>query len=217
MGCMEFNEMMQAERTRQYAMNMRPVLNRAALFSDESANYRTPFEPEIGDRVTIKFRTWMDNVDDVFVICKSKKKSMTKAYKDGVFDYYTYTTDPLTEPVRYFFEIRTGNQKYFYNRLGVSKDLQEYNSFGIVPGFRTPDWAKGAIMYQIYTDRFCNGDLTNDVEDREYIYINEGVRRVRDWKRLPQPMDVRDFTAEISRESGTNWTICRIWAWRFCI
>ncbi len=48
-------------------------------------------------------------------------------------------------------------------------------------------------MYQIYTDRFCNGDTSNDVEDREYIYINEGVRRVRDWNRLPEPMDVRDF------------------------
>ena len=172
---------------------MRPVLNRKALFSDETANYRTPFEPEIGDRVTIKFRTWMDNVDYVFFICGSERKQMKKAYSKGVFDYYTYTTEPLAERIHYFFEVRTGNQKCFYNKLGVSKDLQEYNSFEIAPGFKTPDWAKGAIMYQIYTDRFCNGDTSNDVEDREYIYINEGVRRVRDWNRLPEPMDVRDF------------------------
>ncbi len=118
---------------------------------------------------------------------------MKKAYSKGVFDYYTYTTEPLAERIHYFFEVRTGNQKCFYNKLGVSKDLQEYNSFEIAPGFKTPDWAKGAIMYQIYTDRFCNGDTSNDVEDREYIYINEGVRRVRDWNRLPEPMDVRDF------------------------
>ncbi len=190
---MDMNKIAQTMRTREYAINMRPVLNRKALFSDETANYRIPFEPEIGDRVTIKFRTWMDNVDYVFFICGSEKKPMIKAYSKGVFDYYTYTTEPLTEPVRYFFEVWTGNQRCFYNSLGVSRDLQEYNSFEIAPGFCTPDWAKGAIMYQIYTDRFCNGDTSNDVEDREYIYINEGVRRIRDWNRLPEPMDVRDF------------------------
>ena len=190
---MDMNKIAQTMRTREYAINMRPVLNRKALFSDETANYRTPFEPEVGDRVTIKFRTWMDNVDYVFFICGSEKKPMTKAYSKGVFDYYTYTTEPLTGTVRYFFEVWTGNQRCFYNSLGVSRDLQEYNSFEIAPGFRTPDWAKGAVMYQIYTDRFCNGDPSNNVEDREYIYINEGVRRVRDWNRLPEPMDVRDF------------------------
>ena len=190
---MDLKQIAQAKRSREYAVNMRPVLKRSALFSDESANYRNPFEPEIGDRVTIKFRTWMDNVDYVFFICGSHKEPMKKAYKEGVFDYYTYTTEPLTEPIHYFFEIRTGNQRCFYNSLGVSENLQEYNSFGIVPGFKTPDWAKGAIMYQIYTDRFYKGDTTNDVEDREYIYIGEGVRKVTDWKRPPEPMDVRDF------------------------
>lgn len=190
---MDIKEIVQTKRVSEYAINMRPVLNRRALFSDETANYRTPFEPETGDRVTIKFRTWMDNVDYVFFICGSERKQMKKAYSKGVFDYYTYTTEPLEEPIHYFFEVRTGKQRCFYNKLGVSKDLQGYNSFEIVPGFKTPDWAKGAVMYQIFTDRFCNGDTANDVEDREYIYINEGVRRVKDWNRLPEPMDVRDF------------------------
>lgn len=190
---MDINAITQAQRAQQYALNMRPVLNKAALFSDESANYRTPFEPEVGDQVTIKFRTAKDNVDYVFVVCGSYRKKMEKAYTEGAFDYYTYTTTPLIETVHYFFEIHTGNQMCFYNSLGVSKNLQEYNSFGIVPGFKTPDWAKGAIMYQIYTDRFCNGDPTNDVEEREYIYINEGVHKVTDWKKCPEAMDVRDF------------------------
>ena len=48
-------------------------------------------------------------------------------------------------------------------------------------------------MYQIYTDRFCNGDLTNDVEDREYIYLNEPVHQVKDWETLPESMDVWRF------------------------
>ena len=84
---MDMNMIEQARRTQQYSLNMRPVLNKDALFSDETANYRTPFEPEKGDRVTIKFRTWKDNVDYVFIICKSQKVLMEKAYTKGTFDY----------------------------------------------------------------------------------------------------------------------------------
>ena len=48
-------------------------------------------------------------------------------------------------------------------------------------------------MYQIYTDRFFNGDETNDVLDNEYIYIKEGTRRVTDWGKRPAAMGVREF------------------------
>lgn len=190
---MDFGEVAQAQRRRNYMMNMRPVLNKAALFSDESENYRTPFEPDLWDRVTIRFRTWKDNVDYVFFICGSYRVAMKKEYTEGTFDYYTYTTAPLTGPIHYFFEVQTGNQRCFYNSLGVSKKLEERNSFAVIPGFKTPAWAKGAVMYQIFTDRFRNGDPSNDVEDREYIYINQGVKRVTDWKKRPDTLDVGSF------------------------
>ena len=48
-------------------------------------------------------------------------------------------------------------------------------------------------MYQIFIDRFCNGDHDNDVEDREYYYIRHYSRRVRDWNRYRATMDVREF------------------------
>ena len=69
--------------------------------------------------------------------------------------------------------------------------------FSIVPGFKTPDWAKGAVMYQIFVDRFYTGDPSNDVENREYIYIKEGTHKVEDWYRLPDAMDVRSFYGEM--------------------
>ncbi len=30
------------------------------------------------------------------------------------------------------------------------------------PGFMTPAWTRGAVVYQVFPDRFANGDLTND-------------------------------------------------------
>ena len=56
-----------------------------------------------------------------------------------------------------------------------------------------PDWAKGAVMYQIYIDRFCNGDPDNDVTDDEYIYIGFPVMKIDDWSDDPSVMDVERF------------------------
>ena len=54
-------------------------------------------------------------------------------------------------------------------------------------------------MYQIYTDRFYNGDPSNDVETREYYYIGGYSSRVTDWSKYPDKMGVREFTAVIFR------------------
>ena len=48
-------------------------------------------------------------------------------------------------------------------------------------------------MYQIYVDRFYNGDESNDVLDDEYSYIGEHVTSVKDWGKYPAAMGVREF------------------------
>ena len=48
-------------------------------------------------------------------------------------------------------------------------------------------------MYQIFVDRFCNGDKSNDVETCEYVYIGRPVQRVEDWGKNPSAMDVGYF------------------------
>ena len=70
---------------------------------------------------------------------------------------------------------------------------QEYYDFKIIPGFHTPDWAKGAIFYKIFVDRFYNGNPSNDVEEREYIYIQKYTRKIQDWNSLPEAYDVSRF------------------------
>ena len=46
---------------------MRPVLNKSALFSDSSADYVIPQEPNAYGLVTIRFRVAKNNVDRVFI------------------------------------------------------------------------------------------------------------------------------------------------------
>ncbi len=56
--------------------------------------------------------------------------------------------------------------------------------FRIVPDFSTPEWVKGAVLYQIFPDRFYNGDPENDPVDGEYIYEGKPIV-FKSWNELP--------------------------------
>ena len=177
----------------QYILQMRPVFNSEALFSDETENYVSPMEPDPGQSVTIRFRTAAHNVDKVYLISGPLKELMQYERTEGSFDYYRIKVTLGRELFRYYFEVTSGRTHCFYNKLGITKDLGLSHAFCICPGFHTPDWAKGAVMYQILVDRFCNGNPDNDVLDQEYSYIHEGTVRVTDWDKRPACMGVREF------------------------
>ena len=118
---------------------------------------------------------------------------MEKLYNDRLFDYYETFVQLGTEQVFYYFEIHCGQMTCYYNNVGLCNSVEEYYNFTMTPGFHTPDWAKGAVFYQIYVDRFYNGDRSNDVEDDEYFYIGEGTSKVTDWNKYPAAMGVREF------------------------
>ena len=177
----------------QYILNMRPVFNKEALFSDGTEYYRTPAEPKAGDTVTIKFRTQRNNVDSVYLVSQEQRVQMEICGTENGFDYYSAQVTIGEDIFRYYFEIQYGWVTCYYNNQGVCMKHEGRMDFEIYPGFDTPKWAKGAVMYQIYTDRFCNGDPSNDVLTNEYCYIGEPVHRVEDWGRYPAQMDVREF------------------------
>ena len=164
-----------------------------ALFCDGTASYVSPPEPAENERVALRFRTAKDDVDSVRLVTRVGGYEMELEDTRGGFDYYTISWRLNEERFHYCFEIRSGEEVCYYNRCGVSKEVVEFYDFVIAPGFSTPDWAKGAVMYQIYTDRFYNGDKSNDVESNEYFYIGGYSRKVMDWNKYPDTMGVREF------------------------
>ena len=168
-------------------------INRQALFVEESEGFRIPLEPKAGERVKLRFRTAKGNVEAVYFISGEERNPMTKVCSRGRFDYYGIDIEVGTDTIYYYFEIRSDEERLFYNKLSITNNLQDSYAFRIIPGFATPDWAKGAVMYQIYVDRFCNGDPTNDVLTGEYSYIHQQVEQVKDWSEPPEDMDVRRF------------------------
>ncbi len=170
-------------------------LKRQALFADETSGYRIPEEPEAGDRVILKFRTARGNVDRVCYIGEDTDAGvmMKKVSSDSLFDYYQHEITVGKDGMRYYFRIEKGDEVCFYNRLGITENTQGDFAFRITPGFHTPEWAKGAVMYQIFVDRFCRGDETNDVQSCEYVYIGHPVVHESNWNEYPSSLDVGHF------------------------
>lgn len=170
-------------------------MRRDALFCDGTSSYVMPAEPKAGETVTLRFRTAENDVADVILLVGEEKARYTMQKADSIenFDFWEIQWTLDEAPLVYCFEIQRGGEICYYNRCGVSDRIVDYYDFKIVPGFSTPDWAKGAVMYQIFVDRFYNGDPQNDVEDREYIYIGAPCEQVKDWGSMPATPDIRRF------------------------
>ena len=188
-----FYKMSKAQKTQLYMDNLTVIFNPQALFSDGTAFYRNPSEPDCFEEVHLRFRTGRENVDEVILVFDEQRYTMQKVANDKMFDYYEYTVKLGDSRVVYYFEVHSGHMVCYFNSVGVCSSVENYYNFSITPSFQTPDWAKGAIIYQIFVDRFYNGDRSNDVETDEYFYIGEGTHKNSDWMKYPREMDVREF------------------------
>ena len=66
--------------------------------------------------------------------------------------------------VRYIIEgYDSHKDKSYYAEDGVEKSKANHFSY-LVEEFKSPNWAKNAIIYQIMIDRFCDGDPSNNYD-----------------------------------------------------
>ncbi|WP_455950565.1 glycoside hydrolase family 13 protein [Eubacterium sp.] len=166
-------------------------INQDTLFHDTTSQF-CKYDKKLGT-YTFILRAGKGTVSRALICMNEVELLMQYKKTKGGFDYFQTTLVLKNEPCRYHFKILNGGKVKFYNSFGTKDYLQEEGEFEITPGFITPDWAKGAVMYQIMVDRFCNGDTTNDVVDNEYAYIGRGVEAVKDWSENPATDGTRQF------------------------
>ena len=175
----------------------------SAIFSDESPAYRFPSEPDPGDSVTIRLRVSKGSAKRVVLLLDSLEVGslMMKTKSDEFFDYYEAGIVCENEEVLYRFLIEgEGKLRIAYDKAGAryteGGELPAYNiayAFRFYPGFHVPSWAKGSVQYQIFTDRFRNGDPSNDVVNNEYYYTVGHAKHAESWDAMPTDTDFRVF------------------------
>lgn len=170
-----------------------PYFCSQAIFSDETIQYRVPAEPSQYDTVTITLRAGRDIELQPYLCTEKKRIPMKKMRSSFVFDYYQVNLPPSPESVQYYFCVEGEGFTLYYTKYGVFENIPTEGWFEILKDYCTPSWAKGAVMYQIYPDRFYNGDRKNDVLSNEYMYLGKPVKREENWFANPEIEDIRNF------------------------
>jgi cyclomaltodextrinase len=86
------------------------------------------------------------------------------------FAYWEATIHPARRQLSYSFAFRDQvGRPVYYGRHGIDHSVEPLDRWRLdldvcIP-FTTPEWMHGALAYQIFPDRFANGDPTSDPPD----------------------------------------------------
>lgn len=87
------------------------------------------------------------------------------------FDRYGALIQAAGKPVRYLFELVDGDAVLYGSTVGLTDSLEAAQRSAYTcemrPSFVTPDWAKDAVWYQVFPERFRNGEISNDPPDMQ--------------------------------------------------
>lgn len=108
---------------------------------------------------------------------------MNKASSDGIHDFWFIEMTPEFYRIRYAFHIISHGEHYIYSERSTltlsgkeDPELHNVKNFFCFPFlnkidiYKAPDWVRETIWYQIFPERFANGDKSND------------PKGVKDWK-----------------------------------
>ncbi|MFD0697404.1 alpha-glycosidase [Paenibacillus sp. GCM10027628] len=132
-----------------------------------------------GKTVHLRIRTKRDDVKKVSVLAGDKYAwEKTSVYSemriltsDALFDYWEAAIEPPFRRLRYAFLLQSGKEQLWLTEQGFhnkepkdSTGMFEYPFLNPADIFTPPAWVKDAVFYQIFPERFANGDPSLDPE-----------------------------------------------------
>lgn len=119
---------------------------------------------ELGEAL-IRLRVERGDIEKVSLWCRNPRRvlPLKKVLHWEGYDYYEGRV-ALPGKFSYLFLIQDGPEKLFYTSKGPSQKAENPFHYSPTPllKFKTPDWLRDSILYQIFPERFKNGNTGND-------------------------------------------------------
>lgn len=102
---------------------------------------------------------------------KRRQEKMKICYRDRLYHYYEIRLQLEDVRLAYIFQIEEKGKLYFYSEDGITKDYcfeEGFYNFFQMPYINRNDvmdvveWMRSAVFYQIFVDRFYQGDCEKD-------------------------------------------------------
>ncbi len=157
-----------------------------SIFSDGSTLFVSNTTPKKGEKIEIKIRSLHQNNELQFYLRTKIDGAetvipMKYSYTERGLDYFQCVITCYENWLHYSFYVIYQNKIYYYNQKGLFDFLpSEAYDFKILYNYDQPKWIKKSVFYQIFPDRFCNGNPNNDVQTNEYSF--DGAKTIhRNW------------------------------------
>lgn len=164
-----------------------------SIYTDGTKYFVSNPLPKKGEEVTISIRMYEDapvkavvlrtkfnGIEKLLIMEKYKVKNNLAYYKTSVKLY--------EDIFHYHFYIATENAIYYYNQKEITTYMpEETYDFKILVDYKQPSWVKGSVFYQIFPDRFCNGNKELDIKSGEYTFDGHETIHVDNWDKAPGP------------------------------
>lgn len=155
-------------------------MNTAAVYHRPSSEFAYLYEKDV---LHLRLRTAKGDVScvqliwqDPYLIEKKQKpetKTMVKGLSTELFDYWFVSLTAPFHRLSYAFAITAVDQlEVFYGDQGLfpySEELKQsanlyfrFPYFHEIDRFKAPSWVKETVWYQIFPERFANGNKSND-------------------------------------------------------
>lgn len=148
----------------------------ASVHHDGSQKYVSNPYPRLGDKVLLRLRHSPHAPIERVVL---------RTFPDGEQHYTPMQPGPLEPAARwwevelvvdqpifhYRFSLQAADGVWLYSAGGPSAhDPLDIFDFRLLAGYRPPSWLSQAVFYQIFPDRFANGDPSTDPRPEEYDF-----------------------------------------------
>ena len=162
-----------------------------SVYSDGTAEFVSSPSPKLFETVTVKIRIYEDApVRHVFLrSLHNGAECLEEARAVKTERGLKYFEAPLkiTESrIQYQFYLVCSSIVYFYTQRGITTYVPDHTyDFVLLADYVQPAWVKEAVFYQIFPERFCNGDPSNDVRTGEYTHDGHQTIQMSDWDARP--------------------------------
>ncbi len=166
-----------------------------SVYSDGTECFVSNPQPELFETVKIKIRMYEDapvkhvllrSVPNGMELVKEAKRIKT----ENGLKYYEAELK-MTEPrMQYQFYLVCENVIYYYTQKAITTYVPDQTyDFVLLADYHQPAWVKKSVFYQIFPERFCNGNPENDVKDGEYQLNGHDTIQMKNWEDAPLPYE----------------------------
>jgi len=123
----------------------------------------------------LRFFWYPKLAEEIYLVSKNKEIKLKRIGQTPLYEVY-YCLLEQSGAFSFSICIRYQNTSLYFGNNGFTDKQEEINPLNVnpdkIPLFSIPEWVKQSIIYQIFPDRFFNGNKDNDPDFQEWFYAD---------------------------------------------